>query len=190
MSASGWTFTTLVGTLNSGGAGTGWGAKFGAIAPNTSATTFTVTFAGVSNCSGFSAYMDNEYNGNNTAGGSATFPVQASLGAATGGCNQTGANITPASNNNAIDVACFDAPLNATSPWLPGSADGTGGDLTEYQILSGGSGMPLTPAFGGTTGAYIVMGTTIAPPLSFATTPSPAFLFAGKFNSSGHIGAK
>jgi hypothetical protein len=108
--------------------------------------------------------MNNEYNGNNASGGSSTFPVQASLGGASGGCNQTGANITPSSNNNAADIACFDAPLNATSPWLPGSADGTGGDLTEYQILSGGAGTPLTPAFGGTTGAYIVMGTTIASP--------------------------
>jgi hypothetical protein len=165
LSASGWTITSLISPVSNG---TGAATLFGAIAPNTSAATFTAEFlTGGSTpvpCTNFDAYMIAEFSGNSTAGGTTTFPAVGSSGASSGGCNQTAANITPTSVNNGVWNACYaNTVLGPASPWIAGATDGTGGDLSEYQTLSGGSGVAQTPTYATSSGFYSVVGTAISP---------------------------
>jgi hypothetical protein len=165
LTASGWTTTSLIGPTSNG---TGTATLFGAIAPNTSAATFTAEFfTGGSTpvpCASFDAYMIAEFSGNNTSGGTTTFPAVGSSGATTGGCNQTAANITPTSVNNGVWNACYASVVSGiAAPWTAAATDGTGGDLSEYQVLSGGSGVAKTPAYGSSSGFYSVVGTAISP---------------------------
>jgi hypothetical protein len=161
LAASGWTITPLAGLVgwNPGGQG----AEFGAIAPNTSPATFTATATGASDCMYYGLVLSDEFSGNNTAGGASTFESVGSAGGTSGGCNQSSANVTPLSNNDAVWFACVDNSSGATSPWIEGANDGGGNDLAEYQLLSGGAGIPQTPAFTGTSGQYTLTGVAIAP---------------------------
>jgi hypothetical protein len=121
-------------------------------------------------CSSFDGYMLAELSGNNIAGGIATFPAVGYAGASSGGCNQAAANITPTSNNNGVWNACFGGMAGTSSPWTAGANDGDG-DYSEYQILSGGSGIAQTPAYSSTSGNYVVMGAAVTA-LSQASVPS------------------
>jgi hypothetical protein len=160
LSSPGWTISQLVPLETSVTSDSG--SLFGAVAPNTSASTFTVTFNGVSDCNSSSTYMIGEFTGNNPGGGSSTFPASNGLGATTGGCTQSAAGISPASNNNAAVFFCLDAPTATSSPWNQGATNGTTTGMTEYQVLSGGSGVQQNPAFT-SSGLYIIAGTMIAP---------------------------
>jgi len=185
LTASGWTFTTLVNVTNNGTADSS--VLFGSVIPGTSTTTFTAEFfTGGSTpvpCASFYAYMLGEFTGNNVTGGATTFPVTGVASGSTGGCNQTAANITPISVNNAVWTGCFGTMTGANTPWTIGATDGLGGDVSEYQTLSGGAGVAQTPSLSGTSGAYIVMGVAISPTLvPPAGLPS---LLAGQIVQSG-----
>lgn len=162
-----------------------WGAIFGVIALNNSNVTFTATFTGASNCTNFGIAEMAEYTGNLTTGGTATFNASGSASGSSGTCNQSGAAVTPPMNNEAVSFACLlGSATTATSPWTLGATDGNG-NSTEYQLLSGGLGSPQTPAYNGSSGAYIVEGVAIAPAGS-VVSPSTASTFFAKSNFDAH----
>jgi len=186
LAASGWTITQLIAPLSNG---TGAGVLYGALAPNTSAATFTVGFGAVT-CSNFYGYMIGEFQGNTTSSLAAAFPVHASSGGtSSNACNQTAAGITPSSVNNAVWNACFGAPTVAAIPWTAGAADGGGGDLSEYQLLSGNPGTQV-PNYGGTSGVYVVMGTAISPNNQIQPPAPGTVIFAGNTIQSGMVSSK
>jgi hypothetical protein len=182
LTASGWTTTQLIAPVSNG---TGAGVLFGAFAPNTSSSTFTAGFGSVA-CSSFYGYMIAEFQGNITSSLAAAFPVQGSSGgtSTSTGCNQTSAGVTPLTNNNAVWNACFGAPTGVALPWTAGAADGGGGDLSEYQLLSGNPGSQI-PSYTGTTGVYVVLGTSISP--LGPPTPYGPILAQGFMTSTGQV---
>ncbi|GEM_PF-2407077 len=157
LSASGWTITAISGLQGSTTAG--WVGSFAAIAPSTSAATFTATFTGGGTCGG-SPYGDwkaDEFSGNDTTGGTTTFDAH-NQSTGTGSCSGT---VTPVNNNDAVWGVCEDSTTAVGSGYTQGQNDG-GGDWTEYKILSGGSGVAQTVNFTG-SGAYNVLAVTIKP---------------------------
>src|ERR1051326_2217855 len=81
ITASGWNFTRL-GTISGSNS---WTAIFGAVAPNTASTVFTVTWTAPTNCSSFSELGD-EFSGNDTTGGTTTFDSAAQSALSHGSC--------------------------------------------------------------------------------------------------------
>jgi hypothetical protein len=153
-----------------------WGAAYGIIALNTSPVTFTATFTGASNCTNFSIWNSDEFIANDPTGGTTTFNATGSTSGGASTCNKTAANITPPLNNEAVWNACLlGSATTATSPWTLGETDGNG-NSTEYQLLSGGASTAQTPAYSGSSGAYIVEGMAIAPaPLTFGNCTPPNY---------------
>lgn len=158
ITASGWTFTQIAPASGM----TTWpsvasAASLCAISPNTTSVTFTVTFTGGANFSATSILGD-EFSGNDTTGGATTFDAQ---GAATATSGAPTVNVTPANNDDGVWGAAQDNTSAVGSGYTKG-ADDTGGDWTEWKILSGGSGTPTTVNFSG-TGGYIMQAVTIKP---------------------------
>ncbi len=165
LSASGWTITAISGLQGSMTAG--WVGSFAAIAPSTSATTFTATFTGGGTC-GSSPYGDwkaDEFSGNDSTGGGTTFDAH-NQSTGTGSCS---VSVTPANNNDAVWGVCEDSTTAVGSGYTQGQNDG-GGDWTEYKILSGGAGVAQTVNFTG-SGTYNALAVTIKP-AGGATAPT------------------
>lgn len=152
-SAGGWSFTAIKTCIASPcTTSTGFACSWGAITPNTTATTFTVTFTGGGNCADFGSIVVNEASGNDTTGGTTTFYASGTPAAnTTGGCQ--GASVTSSSANDGVVGTCFDSL--ATSNWHgTGWANGTNdtqGDASETQVVSG----TLTPTWSSSTGSYV-----------------------------------
>jgi hypothetical protein len=170
LTSPGWTITQIVPPATTGL--NSWGAIFGAIAPVATSSTFTATFTGASNCSNFAIHVNDEFSGNSTAGGVTTFNATGSNSGGASTCNQAGAAVTPPLNSEAVWVACLDTMTGVSAPWTAGPTDGNNG--AEYQILTGGAGTPLTPAFTSASGAYIVEGLAIAPSGGQVSAPTCA----------------
>jgi hypothetical protein len=168
LTSPGWTIAQLIPPVPNG---IGAGALWAAFAPSTSTSTFTAGF-GSTTCSNFYGYITGEFQGNTTSSLAVAFPVQGSSGGTSSfACNQPTAGISPSTGNNAIWNACFGAPSAAAIPWTQGAADGGGGDLAEYQLLFGNPGSQV-PNYGGTSGIYVVLGTSIASTSSIPAAPS------------------
>lgn len=173
LTGTGWTFTDL----GVGGSGsTSWIAIFGAIAPNTSTTTITATFktsAPATITCGFSSLVGDEYTGNDTTGGTTTFDATGTLFASSssGSCSVT--TIKPSNNNDALAGACSPATsTTAVGGGFTKGADDSSGDWTEFQILSGGSGVNQTVNFT-SSGGWAAAGMTVKPAAGAVTcTPS------------------
>lgn len=159
LTASGWTITAL--STPTGASGS-WGASFGAIAPNTSAATFTVTWSNA--CASFMADLVDEFSGNDTTGGTTTFDAHNQGTAGSGNCSIT---VTPANNNDGLWGACIDSTTAVGSGFTKG-ADDTQQDWAEWKILSGGGGSGQTVNFTG-SGLWVCMGATIKPAGAVAT---------------------
>ena len=146
LTATGWTFTPISGLVGPS-ANNDFIRTFGAITPNTTPVTFTVTFSGSNgNCSSDTAVLVDEFAGNDIAGGTTTFDAHnESLDPAVGG-TCTGAPVSPANNNDAIWYACFDNVTGVSGGYTKGQDD-TIGDWSEYKILSGGSGAVQNAGF-------------------------------------------
>jgi len=138
LSASGWTFTQL-GTIS--GSFGGWEALFGAIAPNTSSTTFTVAWTVSAACSSFSGVGD-EFSGADTTGGTTTFDATAQTAQA---CS---VNVTTGNANDAVWGACWGVNATTTvgSGYTQGGNDGNG-DWSEYKITTDAAGTSETVNF-------------------------------------------
>jgi hypothetical protein len=155
LTASGWTTTQLSGPTGASGS---WIASFGAIAPNTTQATFTITWSG--SCANFINDLVDEFSGNDTTGGTTTFDAHnQGFNASTGQCSIT---VTPANNNDGLWGACQDSVTAVGSGFTKG-ADDTSQDWSEWQILSGGSGVGQTVNFTGTSGQWEEVGATIKP---------------------------
>ncbi|MGC2322347.1 MAG: galactose oxidase-like domain-containing protein [Terriglobales bacterium] len=146
LTASGWTLTPISALVGPSGA-FDFIRSYGAITPNTTPVTFTVTLTGGGNCSGGdTTIMIDEFSGNDTTGGTTTFDAhnESLDNGVIGIC--TGAPVTPLNNNDAIWYACYDNVTGVTSGYTKGQDDSTG-DWTEYKILSGGAGVAQNPGF-------------------------------------------
>ncbi len=155
LTASGWTITSLSSVFGSTTAG--WNASFGAIAPVTTATTFTATFTGGNVCGNYGDWAADEFTGNDATGGTTTFDAH-NQATGSGSCS---VNVTPANANDGVWGACEDTTTAIGSGYTKGQDD-SGGDWTEYKILSGGSGVAQTVNFTG-SGTYNVLAVTIKP---------------------------
>jgi hypothetical protein len=182
LTSPGWTITQRIAPASTGS--NSWGATFVAIAPDTTLDPFVATFTGASDCNNFSIVLGGEFSGNDKTGGTTTFNAVGSNSGAASTCNQTAANITPPLGNESVWAACLlGSATTATAPWTLGAADGVG-NSAEYQVLSGGAGVAQTPAFNGTSGAYIVEGVAIAP---LTTVPSNTNSIQGGKMTSGSV---
>jgi len=157
LTASGWTITALSTVFTTGSQSS---ATFGALAPNTSAATFTATFTSKTNCASFTYHSHDEFAGASTVGGTTTFSAHNQNQGTTGGC--TGAAVTPVNNDNAIWFACVDNATAVAGGYTKGQDDGAN-DWTEYKILSGGSGAAQNPSFT-SSGAFMLGSVAISPP--------------------------
>lgn len=157
LTATGWTLTALSAVTGSSSAG--WIASFGAIAPNTSAATFTVTWSQA--CGSFMVDFEDEFSGNDTTGGTTTFDAHNSGSGTTGSCSIT---VTPANANDGLWGACADSvtAVGAGHAYTKGGDD-TQGDWSEWFILSGGSGASQTVNFVGTSGFWTEVAATVKP---------------------------
>lgn len=163
LAATGWVFTKLSGPDGASGSFAG---AFWAVAPNTSAATITMTWSG--GCGSFMNDLIDEFSGNDT-----TTPVDASSkssGTATN-CGGTGvANVTPTVANDGLWGACNDS-VTAVGGGFTSGANDTQQDLSEWKILSGGSGVAQGFTYTGASGAY-VLETVAIKPAGGAAAPS------------------
>ena len=153
ITATGWSFTRLG---NIGFSGSSSAAVFGAISPNTTSATFTVTWTGAGNCT-FHREMGDEFSGANTTGGTTTFDCGGST--CSGGSNSAhstngncSVNVTTGSANEAVWGVCW--PSNSVtalgSGYSAGANDGQG-DKAEYKFTGDGAGTVETINFTSTT---------------------------------------
>ncbi len=161
LTAPGWTITQLIAPFTSATiSATGYGAVFVAIAPDTTSKTFTVTWSGgTATASSFDEELCEEFTGNDQTGGTTTFDAHSSAASDTTYANLS---VTPANDNDAVWFAVSDSATNAAGIYTKG-ADDTVGDMAEWAILSGNSGVPQTSSWTGATGAYLQVGVTIKP---------------------------
>lgn len=156
VAATGWSFTAL--SPITGNTTNGFGASFGAIAPNTSGVTATVTWTVTgSTCNGFQNALADEFTGNDTTGGTTTFDAH---GQNTGGSGCS-LSVTPANANDAVWFACNDSVTAVGSGWTKG-ADDASQDVAEYKILSGGSGVAQNASYTSAS-QMVITGITIKP---------------------------
>lgn len=149
--SSGWTFTPMTTVTSAGGAA--WFATWGTITPNTTSTTFTATFTGLTNCQNFTAYFSDEFQNADTAGGTTTFYSHVTPATQTG-CATTTANTTSSNANDAVWALCLDN-LPYPSSWADtgnGWATGVSDQNGDATIWKAGSGV-LTPGWTGSSGA-------------------------------------
>jgi hypothetical protein len=181
LTAPSWSFTQL-GSI--GFSGSSSSAAFGAISPNTTSATFTVTWTGTGNCS-FHREMGDEFAGADMTGGTTTF----SCGGATcsGGSNNAhstngscSVNVTTGSANEAVWGVCW--PSNSVtalgSGYSPGANDSQG-DQAEYKLTGDGAGTVETVNFTSTT-TFNSLAVTIKPaPAPTITSLTPSSQLAG-----------
>lgn len=147
LSATGWTITQIGSTTD---ATTNIShAVWGAISPNTSTATFTVSFTLSSgNCNGFIDWISDEFTGNDTTGGTTTFDSHNFANVTSTGT----VSCTPGNNNDALwGVAIPPGSATVGSGFNAGSSDGSG-NIGEYKILSGGSGVSQSVTWATFTG--------------------------------------
>lgn len=164
VSATAWSFTQISPIF---GASSDWAASFGAIAPNTSSVTATVTWNTTGGtCNGFLNSLADEFTGNDTSGGTTTFDAH----------NQTSSgtacvlSVTPANANDGVWFACNDSSTAVSGGYSAGANDGAS-DLAEWRILVGGSGVAQTSSYSGSLGTFAIAGMTIKPAGGAAAQP-------------------
>ena len=147
LTAPGWTFTPISGLVGPSSY-SDFISTFGAITPNTTPVTFTVTLTGGNgNCSSNdTTVLADEFSGNDPRGGTTTFDAHSESfdNGVIGIC--TGAPVTPANNNDAVWYGCFDNVSGVSGGYTKGQDDATG-DWTEYKTLSGGVNVVQNPGF-------------------------------------------
>lgn len=164
VTGSGWTWSQIGSlTVNTTVSPQVCFAAFGAISPNTTSTTFTVSWTGGTFSAGHSAEeIGDEFSHVNTAGGTTTFNAVALTDGASG---LPSASVTPPNNNEALWGAAFGGATayTAGSGFTQGSSDGDG-DITEYQLLSGGANVPQTVNFAGQSAYWVEPAISISGP--------------------------
>ncbi|MGE5184838.1 MAG: hypothetical protein ACM31C_22355 [Acidobacteriota bacterium] len=158
ITASGWTFTPL--SPITGPAGGFYAASAGAIAPDTAATAFAVTWSGTASCT-FVDELGDEFTGNDPAGGSVTFGAHAQVAAGTGDCT---AALTTPDTNDALWAACTTNCVSAVGPGFTKGADDAHCDWSEHRSSTDAAGTPETVTFATTAQtSYVMTAATIKP---------------------------
>jgi len=138
LTATGWTITKVAGPFGAS-ATTGFTTSFMAYAPNTSATTFTVTWN--NGCGSFFSFLIDEFSGVDAT--NFVDAISSSSTGTSGGCTAT---VTPVTSNDMIWSGCLDSITAAGSGYTKG-ADDSAQDWTEFKLLSGGAGVAQTAVF-------------------------------------------
>ena len=156
--APGWTFTPLGPVTGSTGRRL-WAASFGAIAPDTMQTTFTVTWGGTV-CSIGKSELADEFGGADPAGGAITFDAHVET-QGTGDCD---AMLTTGNAGDAVWAACFsETTILAVGPGYTKGADNGGGDWAEYKITRDPAGTPESVTFDNSNVGYVLTAIVIKP---------------------------
>ena len=128
--ATGWSWTMLT---SIGSAGSFRGVAFGAIAPDTSPATFTISWAiGTDTCS-FMDEMGDELTSTDRTGGTMTFEDAVVSAAMTGNCDTT---VTTRSANAALWTACTTNCVMAPPAGFTASSDDGHCDATAYRLTA------------------------------------------------------
>jgi hypothetical protein len=138
VTAAGWTFTQLGAPFGANGIRA---ASYGAIAPDTSPTTVTVTWSVT--CQ-FKVELGDVFSNVDPSGGATTFDAHVE----TVGTADCMATITPPDAHAAVWAACTSAnALSAVGPGYTKSGDDGVGDWSEYRITTDPAGTPQMPFF-------------------------------------------
>lgn len=150
MTATGWTITKLDGPV---GTSANWQASFWAVAPNTSAATFTVVWTGNSGSGVFTYDAVDEFSGQDGVS-----PIDNHTNAkGSGNCTLS---LTPVVSNTMLWGGCQDSATQGAGFTLGGN-DGSG-DVNEWKLLSGGAGAGQTINFTG-SGTWEEVAVSIKP---------------------------
>jgi RHS repeat-associated protein len=171
LTASGWTFTRL-GSI--GFSGSSSGAVFGAISPNTTSATFTVTWTGAGSCT-FHREMGDEFAGTDTTGGTTTFDCGTTCSGGSNNAHSTNGscsvNVTTGSANEAVWGVCWpSSSVTALGTGYSAGANDAQGDRAEYKLTTDAAGTLETVNFTSTT-TYNAVAVTIKPAAG-GTSPS------------------
>jgi len=143
LTAPGWTIAQLdpIAAASSGGF---YVASFAAVAPDTSATTFTLTWTAAAGCTSGSAEIGDEFAMNDPTGGATTFDAHA-LVVGTGTCI---GSVTTGHANDAIWAACHaTSGVGGVGSGYIKATDDADGDWSEYKITTDPSGTVEQPTF-------------------------------------------
>jgi hypothetical protein len=156
ITAPGWSLTPI-GPLT-GSMGTAlWSQSFGAIAPDVASAQFAVTWSG-GTCDSATTDLGDEFTGNSTGGGAATFDSHAEA-FGTGNCVTT---ITTASADDAVWAACATASLQSIGSGYTKSADDGTGDWSEYKLTTDPAGSAESVTFTNNN-LFVLTAATIKP---------------------------
>jgi hypothetical protein len=181
LTGSGWT-TTQQGSII-GNTTAGFVAAFRAYAPNTSATTFTVSWTtSASNCGAFLNDMIEEWsNVNQTNFVDATGSGGACAGGGASGC--TGCSVTPVAADDGIMSFCQDSVTDCgggtggvcTGSVFSKGADDGSGEWSEHRVLTGNAGVSQSVTFVPASGAANQFVFAIKAPTAPTLTTSTIF---------------
>jgi hypothetical protein len=157
VSAPGWTFTQLA-PLTKNTVGQVYAAAFGAIVPDTTATTLTIDWGGT-NCNRGQSSLADEFTRTDPTGGTTTFD---STNAASGAGDCT-TSVTTANANDAVWAACYAATaLTGVGPGYTKSAADAVGDFAEYKLTTDAASTTEQVTFTNPNG-YVVVAASIKP---------------------------
>jgi hypothetical protein len=139
VTAPGWTFVQL-GAIFGDSAFSHWATELGAIAPDSSPTTFTVTWS--ESCSELLELGD-EFSGVDPSGGTTTFEAHAEVN----GSTICSSSVTTVHANDAIWSACSGGPVTTAGAGYTTSADDGAEDHSEYKLTTDPAGTLETATF-------------------------------------------
>jgi hypothetical protein len=157
VTAPGWTFTTL--SQITGSAATNvWAASVGAIAPDVTSTSFTLTWTVTGGCDGQDDLGD-EFTHNDPAGGTTTFDDHAEAF----GNGTCAATVTTRNPNDAVWFACdVEGGVTALGSGFTKGADDGVNDWSEYEVTSDPANTAVLATFVG-PGNFAASAVTIKP---------------------------
>jgi len=157
VSAPGWSFEPLGPIAGTGGE---WAASFGAIAPDVSLTTFTVTWTG-SDCERSKVELGDEFTNTDPTGGNVTFDNHTE----TSGSGTAMAVLTTGNPHDAVWGACVSSDrLTGVGAGYTKGADNGNGDWSEYRITADAAGTREQVMFANASvNRYVLTVVTIKP---------------------------
>lgn len=166
LAATGWTITSLSGVTGASGSRL---ASFGAISPNTTLATFTITW---SNTFSFGEDLIDEFSGTDLTGGTTTFDNHAE---ANGSGTTPTVNVTTNNANDTVTGGCSDS-ITAVGVGYTKGADDTQQDWSEWKLTTDATSTVETVNFTG-SGTWSIAAVTIKPAAGAAASTMPAVVF-------------
>lgn len=157
ISAPGWSFSELV-PLTKNTTAQVYAVAFGAIAPDTAATTLSIMWTG-SNCNRGQSVLADEFTRTDPTGGATTFDA-ANAASGAGDCTTS---VTTAHANDAVWAACYAATaVSGVGPGFMQSAADTVGDMAECKLTADPPNTIEDVTFFNPNG-YVVVAATLKP---------------------------